>query len=90
VAKSLMSASLQRFLCTFRSWDNCKCTAYVISHSLEDAAKTAKEDPNAKEILEVKLIEDVQPKVKSKTGWISDCLPVKNQLLETLEKLHKG
>jgi hypothetical protein len=84
-----MSESLQRYLVTFLAFDGARCQNYIVAHKMIDAVGEAELNCNCKKVISVSEIEETGPKVKRRSGWISDCLPVKNQLLETLETLHK-
>jgi hypothetical protein len=84
-----MSDELKRWLCTFVSFDGSRSQNTIVGHSIHDAITATELNPNCKTVISVSLIQDLGPKVKQRSGWISDTLPVRNQLLETLERLHR-
>jgi hypothetical protein len=84
-----MSDELKRWLCAFVSFDNARSQNTIVAHNIHDAITATELNPNCKTVISVALIQDSGPKVKQRSGWISDTLPVKNQLLETLQRLHK-
>jgi N-acyl-L-homoserine lactone synthetase len=85
-----MSEELARYLVTFRAFDGAKCQNYIVAHKMIDAVGEAELNCNCKKVISVSEIEDTGPKIRKRSGWISDSLPVKNQLIETLKKLHRS
>jgi hypothetical protein len=58
---------------------------------MEESLAVVNKDPNCKEIISIVKVEDAGPKVRKRTGFVSNCLSddLNSQLTENLHRLHK-
>jgi hypothetical protein len=85
-------SELSKYLVTFRAFDGSRSQNYCCSHSMEESLSIVNKDPNCKEILSIVIVEDSGPKVKKRSGFVSNCLSddLNAQLTDQLHRLHKG
>jgi hypothetical protein len=85
-------SELSRYLVTFRAFDGSRSQSYLVAHDMETAVSETKLSPHCKEIISVVKIEDSGPKVRKRSGFVSNCLSdnLNEQITDQLHRLHKG